>query len=114
MSVLNFFPGVSSGYGQVPAATVDAGVNLGTWIAANIAGFTTELVTSGGPWKVFIRPQTQGFRWRDDGTAATAAVGFPVAVDEVLVYDMDKLESLTVISQVAGCILNVFIERQRA
>jgi hypothetical protein len=34
-----------------------------------------------------ISPETNGIRWRDDGTDPTAAVGFPVAAGATFVYD---------------------------
>lgn len=54
-----------------------------------------------------IVPEAQAIRWRDDGTAPTAAVGQPLPVGSELRYTAGALASLQVISQVAGAGLNV-------
>jgi hypothetical protein len=45
-------------------------------------------------------------RWRDDGTAPTAAVGFPLAVGSVLTYS-GNLAAIKFIGQFAGATLDV-------
>lgn len=54
-----------------------------------------------------LRAEAQTVRIRDDGTAPTASVGFPLLVaDDALVY-MGNLSGLRVIAATAGGILNV-------
>lgn len=112
MGTRNFVSDKSFGYCQVPSATVDAGTNLATYVFANTPSLA-GLTTGDGPWRFLVIAEAQGFRFRDDSTAATAAVGTPIAVGQPLEYDADGLSSLTVRSQVAGCILNVTIFRLR-
>lgn len=56
---------------------------------------------------LIVTPQTQAVRWRDDGTAPTAAAGYPLAVAIELRYDGANMAALRFISQVAGAIINV-------
>jgi hypothetical protein len=60
----------------------------------------------GSPVTAYIRCETQGVRWRDDGVAPTASVGFPLSPGDVLVYDGD-LKSIRFIQQAASATLNV-------
>lgn len=62
-------------------------------------------VPSGATYVVLI-PETNGLRWRDDGTNPTAAIGMPVAAGQSFVYDGD-LSKLRVVSQAATCTLNL-------
>jgi hypothetical protein len=58
------------------------------------------------PVQAVIICDTQGIRWRDDGTAPTASVGMPIAVGTVFVYDGD-LTKLRIIQQAATATINV-------
>lgn len=53
-----------------------------------------------------ITPETQGVRWRDDGTAPTASVGMPLAAGVTLQYDGD-LSKIKFIGQTASAKLNI-------
>ena len=53
-----------------------------------------------------ITPETQGVRWRDDGTAPTSTVGMPLAAGVTLQYDGD-LSKIQFIEQTAGAKLNI-------
>lgn len=53
-----------------------------------------------------ITPETQGVRWRDDGTAPTASVGMPLAAGVTLQYDGD-LSKIKFIEQTASAKLNI-------
>lgn len=53
-----------------------------------------------------ITPETQGVRWRDDGTAPTATVGMPLAAGVTLQYDGD-LTKIQFIEQTASAKLNI-------
>ena len=58
------------------------------------------------PTLAIIIPESQGVRWRDDGTAPTASVGMPLAVGVPLAYDGD-LTKIRFIEQAASAKLNV-------
>lgn len=88
----------SLGYAQsgvVDAATLISSLTFG----AGPAGIPV------GTQMLLIQPQTQAIRWRDDGIAPTAAVGYPLAVGGELRYT-GQTGKLQVISQTAGAIVN--------
>ncbi len=58
------------------------------------------------PTIALITPETQGVRWRDDGTDPTGSVGMPLSAGVTLQYDGD-LRKIRFIEDVAGAILNV-------
>ena len=58
------------------------------------------------PAFALIIAETQGVRWRDDGTNPTASVGMPLAVGVPLQYDGD-LNGIKFIEQTASAKLNV-------
>lgn len=58
------------------------------------------------PSIALITPETQGVRWRDDGTAPTASVGMPLAAGVTLQYDGD-LTKIQFIEQTASAKLNI-------
>ena len=58
------------------------------------------------PTIALITPETQGVRWRDDGTAPTASVGMPLAAGVTLQYDGD-LSQIKFIQQTASAKLNI-------
>ena len=58
------------------------------------------------PVIALITPETQGVRWRDDGTAPTASVGVPLAAGVTLQYDGD-LTKIKFIEQTASAKLNI-------
>ena len=58
------------------------------------------------PTIALITPETNGVRWRDDGTAPTSTVGMPLAVGVTLQYDGD-LSKIRFIEQVGGGIVNI-------
>lgn len=82
----------AKGYQQFAAGAIDA---------------STALTVPEGTSLALLIPAAQAIRWRDDGTAPTAAVGQPLAVGAELRYDSVSISSLRVIAQVAGAILNV-------
>lgn len=85
------------GYQQITSLT---GSTALTVPATDVAGI------AGSPVSAFIRCETQGVRWRDDGVAPTASVGFPLSPGDVLVYDGD-LKRIQFIQQSASATLNV-------
>lgn len=58
------------------------------------------------PAFALIIAETQGVRWRDDGTAPTASVGMPLAAGIPLQYDGD-LSKIRFIEQSASAKLNI-------
>ena len=58
------------------------------------------------PTFALIIAETQGVRWRDDGTAPTASVGMPLAAGVPLQYDGD-LTKIKFIEQTASAKLNI-------
>ena len=58
------------------------------------------------PTIALITPETNGVRWRDDGTAPTASVGMPLAAGVTLQYDGD-LSRIRFIEQTASAKLNI-------
>jgi hypothetical protein len=58
------------------------------------------------PTIALITPETQGVRWRDDGTAPSASVGMPLAAGVTLQYDGD-LTQIQFIEQTASAKLNI-------
>jgi hypothetical protein len=58
------------------------------------------------PTFALIICETQGVRWRDDGTAPSASVGMPLAAGVPLQYDGD-LNKIKFIQQSASAKLNV-------
>lgn len=59
-----------------------------------------------GATLALVVPETQGVRWRDDGTNPTASVGMPVAAGSYLSYDGD-LNRIKFIEQSASAKINV-------
>ena len=59
-----------------------------------------------GPTRCIVIAETQAVRWRDDGNAPTATIGYPLAVGAELKYDGD-LRRIRFIEQVATATLNV-------
>lgn len=96
-----FVAGKALGHAQsaaVDASTLISSLTFGSNAGAGIPVGTTDLL---------IQPQAQAIRWRDDGTAPTATVGYPLAVGAELRYNGQNLAALRVISQAAGAVVNV-------
>lgn len=88
------------GYGQLAAGSIDASTLLSTITLNGVAGIPD------GTAQILIQVEAQAVRWRDDGTAPTAAVGQPLAVGVQMVYTGRNAKQLRFISQVAGAVLN--------
>jgi len=67
---------------------------------------STGLTVPAGATRAIIIAESQGVRWRDDGTAPTASVGMPLPVLVTLSYDGD-LSRIRFIQQAASATLNV-------
>lgn len=88
------------GYAQAAAGAVDSSTLVSTLSFNGVAGIPL------GTQLLLITPEAQAIRWRDDGTAPTATVGYPLAAGSELRYTGNPA-NLRVISQTAGAILNV-------
>ena len=88
----------SLGYSQ--SGAVDTSTLISSLTFQTVAGIPS------GTSLIIITPQTQAIRWRDDGTAPTASVGYPLAVGDELRYTGLNMPALRVISQVAGAVVN--------
>lgn len=88
----------SLGYAQ---SGVDVATLIGSLTFAGVVGLPAAAQM------LLIQPQGQAIRWRDDGIAPTATVGYPLAVGAELRYTGSGMAALRVISQLAGAIVNV-------
>jgi hypothetical protein len=66
----------------------------------------TPLTVPAGANYVYIQVDTQAIRWRDDGTAPTAAIGMQVPVGGTLFY-AGTLSAFQLIQVTAGAVVNV-------
>jgi len=78
---------------------------------ASAVGLTVPVVDPSTGSKVMptialVTPETQGVRWRDDGTNPTGSVGMPLAAGVTFQYDGD-LNKIKFIEDDSGAILNV-------
>lgn len=67
---------------------------------------STALTVPAGALVAVITTEGQNVRWRDDGTAPTAAIGFNLNVGQALFYD-GSLAALKFIQQAATATLNI-------
>lgn len=67
---------------------------------------STLLTVPDGATRAVIVAEAQAVRWRDDGTAPTAAVGMPLAVGVTLEYS-GTLRAIRFIEQTSAAKLNV-------
>jgi len=85
------------GYQQITSLSASTGLTVPV---------RNELGTIGSPVQAFIKVSGQAVRFRDDGVAPTASVGFPLAVGETLVYDGD-LNRIKFIESAASASLDI-------
>lgn len=69
-------------------------------------GAAQHLTVPTGAQLAIIVSEAQAVRYRDDGTAPTAAIGMPLAVGQVLQYTGD-LSEIEFIEQAGGAKLNI-------
>jgi len=94
---------------NIKAVTTCLGYQQITDLSASIGLTIPTLAPDGSnqkPTFALIICETQGVRWRDDGTAPTASVGMPLAAGVPLQYDGD-LNKIRFIQQTASAKLNV-------
>lgn len=85
------------GYQQITALNTAKNLTVPT---------TTPNGLNAKPLFALIIAETQGVRWRDDGTAPTGSIGMPLAVGVPLQYDGD-LTKIQFIEQAASAKLNI-------
>lgn len=68
---------------------------------------STALTVPAGTSYVMITAEAQAIRWRDDGVAPTASVGYPLPAGAELIYTGADATLLRFIQQTAGAIINV-------
>lgn len=68
----------------------------------------TALTIPAGTVLVLVTPETQGVRWRADGTNPTATVGYPLAVGVEARFTLKQLPTLKFIEQTASAKINVY------
>lgn len=74
---------------------------------SSLAGSTALTNLPAGTSMIMVVPESQAVRWRDDGTAPTAAIGMPLAVGQTLVYTAKNMSALRFIEQTASAKINV-------
>ncbi len=79
---------------------------VGVVAAVTVASLFSGGVIPPGTAKLVISTETQSIRWRDDGTAPTAAVGMPLAVGSTLVYE-GNVARLQIIQTAASATVNI-------
>lgn len=67
----------------------------------------TGLTVPDGTSFCMVTPEAQAVRWRDDGTAPTATVGYPLAVGSELRYTAGQLSTLKFIEQTTSAKINI-------
>jgi hypothetical protein len=82
-------PGVSKGYQQITVLTA-----------------AVSLTVPAGATGAMIVADTQAVRWRDDGTAPTAAIGMPLPAGTVL-WCTGNLAVIQFIQEAATAVLNI-------
>lgn len=90
------------GYAQFAAG----GVDTSTLVSTATFGGQAAAGIPNGTTKLLIQCAAQAIRWRDDGTAPTAAVGYPLAVGVDFVFT-GNFANLRLIAQSAGAVVNL-------
>lgn len=67
---------------------------------------STPLIVPDGSVFAMITPSTQAIRYRDDGTAPTATIGYPIAVGQTLKYT-GGLTAIRLIQQTASASVDI-------
>lgn len=65
------------------------------------------VIPPAGTSLILITPEGAGVRWRDDGTAPTTTVGYPLNVGMELRYTATGMRRLQVVQQAASAVLNL-------
>lgn len=102
MSQAGYLGDRTLGYAQFAAGAVDSSTLVST---ATFGGQPAAGIPN-GTQKLLIQCAAQAIRWRDDGTAPTAAVGYPIAVGVDFVFT-GNFANLRLIAQTAGAVVNL-------
>ncbi len=92
----------SLGYAQFAAG----GVDTATLVSSATFGGQPAAGIPNGTTKLLIQCAAQAIRWRDDGTAPTSSVGYPLATGVDLVFT-GNFAQLRLIAQSAGAVVNM-------
>lgn len=99
-------PVTTSSSGGAIATKPDASISTGYQQITSLASAVTITPGAGSTYCVVV-PEVQAVRYRDDGTAPTASVGFPLAVAQPAVFRLVSFTSLQFIQQAASATLDV-------
>lgn len=69
---------------------------------------STALTIPAGCSLIIVTPETQAVRWRSDGVAPTATVGYPLAVGVEARFTIKQFAALRFIEQTASAKINVY------
>lgn len=72
---------------------------------------TIPAACGGAPVLAAIKAEAQAVRYRDDGTAPTASVGMPLAIDEPGLEYQGTISAIQFIEQTSGATLDVLFYR---
>lgn len=76
-----------------------------------VQSLTIPAACGSSPALAVIKAEAQALRYRDDGTAPTAAVGQPIAVTDAPILYEGTISALQFIAQTSGGIVNVLFYR---
>lgn len=86
------------GFQQIAAATLAA--STGLTVPTGVDGLQPDFC--------IVHADTQAVRWRDDGTAPTAAIGMRLAVgDSLRIEGLGAIKAIRFIVETAGANLNI-------
>jgi hypothetical protein len=68
---------------------------------------STALTVPAGTQVVIMKPAAQAVRFRDDGTAPTGSIGYPIAVGTEYIYTAGSPAAIRVIESAASATLDV-------
>lgn len=80
--------------------------SLGYQQITNLSASTALTIPNGTRFAI-IQCEAQAVRWRDDGTAPTATVGYPLSTGQELTYTAQNMAALRFIEQTASAKLNI-------
>lgn len=100
MTTVNYLYDKPLGYAKSSAVDAATSVSSLTFDGQGAPGIPLSTKT------LLIVPEVQAVRWKDNGTAPTAALGQPLAVGSELRYTGNPA-NIQFISQTAGALINV-------
>lgn len=100
MSTASFIADKDLGYVQIGAGGVDVAITARSAFPGSAMPFGTETL--------LITPEVGSIRWRSDGIAPTATVGFLVPVNSEYRYNLAQFPRLQFIGTAPGAIVNMY------